>query len=333
MTYRLTSIYSTTSSVSTTSQYFDQDFTLKVLSCSSFTIVDPSPWLKDKTANIAVPSTGATVYFPASSYPTFEVQPFTNNSFCVNSGACCSMTFTYGSVQTTNASGTVLTGIIASNIALMTLSDVNLPSLIGSSSQADLTVKITMYTSDINFQRSFTIHFINCAVASQANLSYLINRTTAMTYTLEQADAACTAIIKVRNSSLAVLSYSWLTINETSKSTLTINSDEIQLADSVANDYSVSRYVNLVNSATPYNRLDFKISLCKLTPPSNNGVDQASKVSFDNFASTGSVKLAAGSVSKLASCSGIVYSVSGLDTAWMTYNAATNSVDLDLTKS
>ncbi len=69
------------------------------------------------------------------------------------------------------------------------------------------------------------------------------------------------------------------------------------------------------------NRLDFKLSLCKLYPPTgtNPGVDPTSPTDFDRSNLTGTLKLAAGTVSPGAACSNINYSVSGL-ASWMTYN-------------
>ena len=75
------------------------------------------------------------------------------------------------------------------------------------------------------------------------------------------------------------------------------------------------------------NRLDFKFSLCKLYPPTNNGVDPTSPTDFDRSDLTGTLKLAAGTVSPGAACSNINYSVSGL-ASWMTYNETTNSISL-----
>jgi len=96
--------------------------------------------------------------------------------------------------------------------------------------------------------------------------------------------------------------------------------------------YPVTRYVELQNG-TVYNLLSFNFVFCKMTSPANNGVDLTSTTSFDNFNSTGSVKLATGSVTAYADCSTILYSVSGLDENWMDYNSVTNSIDLDLFNS
>jgi hypothetical protein len=156
MTYQLSNILAASYS-GAYKQTFTQDFTVEVISCSSFTVVDPSTWLLDKSTNTTVPATGAIVYFPASSYPTFEVQPYTNNSFCVNSGACCSMAFVSSTVQTFDANNNLLTGIVSSNVALLSLADTNLPTLLGSTSQADLTVKVTINTAHISFMRPFKI--------------------------------------------------------------------------------------------------------------------------------------------------------------------------------
>jgi len=61
-----------------------------------------------------------------------------------------------------------------------------------------------------------------------------------------------------------------------------------------------------------------------VTPPGNNGVDPSSLTSFDKADLTGTLKLVLGTVSSVTSCSNILYTVSGLNASWMTYDSATN---------
>jgi hypothetical protein len=69
------------------------------------------------------------------------------------------MAFTSSTVSTYNASGTLVIGIASSSVALISLVDTYLPTLLGSASQANLTVKITMSTAHVSFMRQFTIKF------------------------------------------------------------------------------------------------------------------------------------------------------------------------------
>ena len=58
---------------------------------------------------------------------------------------------------------------------------------------------------------------------------------------------------------------------------MTINSSQVQLADNTIGDYPMIRYVKTVTPPEQkFNRKDFIFSMCKFTPPGNNGVDATS---------------------------------------------------------
>lgn len=78
--------------------------------------------------------------------------------------------------------GTEVADIMSSTVDLLTLSDANMQTLFGTSSSISIDVIVTMNTLHITFTRNFTIKIFDCAVASQANLSYLINRMTETTF-------------------------------------------------------------------------------------------------------------------------------------------------------
>jgi hypothetical protein len=106
---------------------------------------------------------------------------------------------------------------------------------------------------------------------------------------------------------------------------MTINDSEVQLADDTLGDYNMMRYVKTVTpTEQKFNQKDFIFSMCKLTPPGNNGVEGPSVTNFANKNSTETIKLAPGTVSSGIACSNILYSVSGLNNVWMTYKSETN---------
>jgi len=58
---------------------------------------------------------------------------------------------------------------------------------------------------------------------------------------------------------------------------MTINDSQVQLADDTLGDYVMMRYVKTVTpTEQKFNQKDFIFSMCKFTPPGNNGVDETS---------------------------------------------------------